>query len=239
MLRTMVVSVLALILGISCAHHPKGTPQELEKAYRAAIEDARVAKPSEIVNDLVTLAPWNTDLLRSDQGEVRVVSWTNWNGYDELAGKRISLARPVWVTVVPYLKNFCRECGLKGEALDMRLRQRLGLPPGAAKNRFVEFWVDPADLFRPSPDPEITDREAELDFPVSTRFVTVSEGHRKWFNNQKKSSYSDQGYPWTRLGYTYDWGAKDHVGESEFVIREGANVLVQGVTFTEGYCKKK
>ena len=45
----------------------------------------------------------------------------------------------------------------------MRLEKLLGLPPNSGKTKFVEIWVRPQDLFRPSPDPEITDCVAELD----------------------------------------------------------------------------
>lgn len=47
-------------------------------------------------------------------------------------------------------------------------------------------------------------------------------------------------YPWTRLGYTYDWGnAKSRVGLSEFVIRKGARLTVHSVSTTEGYAQKR
>ena len=46
-----------------------------------------------------------------------------------------------------------------------------------------------------------------------------------WFNNRKNYIYSNarsypasSPYPWTRLGYTYDWGSRNHVGLSEFVV---------------------
>jgi hypothetical protein len=42
--------------------------------------------------------------------------------------------------------------------------------------------------------------------------------------------------PWTRLGYTYDWGdSKTHIGLSEFVIEQNATVTVKSVTPTVQY----
>lgn len=37
------------------------------------------------------------------------------------------------------------------------------------------------------------------------------------------------GYPWTRLGYTYDWGSRssNKYGLSEFVIMPGSKVEVR------------
>ena len=99
------------------------------------------------------------------------------------------------------------------------------------------MWVKPDDLFRPSPDPEVSDHEAELDFPVSENFLRITSEYNKWFCKQKCKSYGRNGYPWTRLGYTYDWGNPDsEVGLSEFVIRKGAKVKINSVIKTERYC---
>jgi hypothetical protein len=38
------------------------------------------------------------------------------------------------------------------------------------------------------------------------------------------------GYPWTHLGYTYNWRpGEDRYGTSEYVIRQGATAWVQEV----------
>jgi len=47
-----------------------------------------------------------------------------------------------------------------------------------------------------------------------------------------------QGYPWTRLGYTYDWGSNaGEIGLSEFVLRAGSAALIQSITATNDYCQ--
>ncbi|WP_300670619.1 hypothetical protein [Desulfoluna sp.] len=235
-IRCTLIALVVLFV-CSCAHHPSLTPKTLDQAYLAAIIDAEVATPSEISKDLLAITPGNPRLIRNAQGDIRVVTWTDWKGYDTKVGQHLSLSRNVWVTVAPFMQSFCRECELTGQALDLRVRQRLGLPPHDPKTRFVEFWVSPDDLFRPSPDPEITDHEAELSFPEPQRFITISQDHRRWFETLQKESYGKGGYPWTRLGYTYDWGGKTEVGESEFIITQGADVTVHSVTLTEEYCE--
>jgi hypothetical protein len=47
-------------------------------------------------------------------------------------------------------------------------------------------------------------------------------------------------YPWTALGYTYDWApsAPGHVGDSEFVAPQGTPVTVRAVVPTAEYCAK-
>ena len=89
---------------------------------------------------------------------------------------------------------------------------------------FTFFYAEADGLFRPTPDNETTDHEAELDFPAS-----ATPDYREWFEENRQFSYfSDTPYPWTRLGYTYDWhsGTSSHVGPGEFIIREGATVRV-------------
>jgi len=98
---------------------------------------------------------------------------------------------------------------------------------------FVEIWANPDDILRPSPDPEITDYEAELDFPK-----WVDTQYRDWFNELKSESYGENGYPWTRLGYTCDWGnPKSEIGLSEFIIMPGSTVKIQSVTGTLDYSR--
>jgi len=55
------------------------------------------------------------------------------------------------------------------------------------------MWVKPGDLFRPSADPEISDREAETEFRRQNNYVTVSDDSVKWFNELKMRSYSVDG----------------------------------------------
>ena len=210
-----------------------------QQAYSQAIRDAAVAEPDEISKNLVAIIPSN-DALQWNRatGEVLVVTWTSWDGYDDHVGGSMPLAREVWITVVPEMVAFCREQQIEPSQVTLRLEQVLGLPPGNGKTKFVEMWVAPDDLFRPAPDPAISDHEAELDFPVSNRFVTISKDYQQWFNDLARTSYGANGYPWTRLGYTYDWGnPESEIGLSEFVIRSGAVVKIHSVTGTSDYCR--
>ncbi|NVN90305.1 MAG: hypothetical protein HXX11_06835 [Desulfuromonadales bacterium] len=48
----------------------------------------------------------------------------------------------------------------------------------------------------------------------------VFKTYSSWFNNRSRYGYTkvSSPYPWTRLGYTYDWGSSNHTGLSEFVL---------------------
>jgi hypothetical protein len=208
---------------------------DLRQAYRHAVEDARDAELEEIVHDLIPLVEGNPHLVWRDTArgpEVLVVTWTDWEGYLGREGQPMTTTRETWVTAVPELLEVCRAERPTEPAL--RLQQLLGLPPLDRKRWFAELWVRPADLFRPTPDPDVTTREAPLDFPASG---TVPPEHVAWIDDLTRSSYGENGYPWTRLGYTYDWGnPASEVGLSEFVLKPQSSIEVYAVTGTADYC---
>ena len=125
------------------------------------------------------------------------------------------------------------------ENVEYRLKQLLGLPPTSDYKYFIEFWVKPEDLFRPCPDKEITDNKCDLCYPNDNDSV-----HIKWIDSLRVKSYYDcelySKYPWTQLGYTYDWNAqnKSHTGLSEFVIDTNKNVVINKFYSTADYLKK-
>ena len=231
------VLLAALVSGCNNSGDNGGSSSVDQDPYRAAVADAAVATEGERCDKLVPVVETNRALLWRTNGgesEVLMATWTSWTGYLSSVGQPTALSREVWVTPAPLAQAFCQGSHLAGDDLVLRLEQLLGLPAGNGKTLFVEFWVRPADLFRPSPDPEITDTVAELDYSPG-----VDPAHRQWVENLKATSYGDGGYPWTRLGYTYDWGSPvSEVGLSEFVIRKGATATVEAAVDTFHYCGK-
>lgn len=215
----------------------------LWQQYRAAVADARTADPEEIVTSLTPITPYAATLVRKEAATpgaralVKVAHWTDGFG-GAVAGDTITARGPIWVTPAPDLQTFCRSTGLAGAALHLRVAQRLGLPPNNPSTRVVEFWVRPADLARPCPDPEITDRECELALPGPRAMVRVDTAHTAWMQQTRDDSYDgERRYPWTRLGYTYDWHpATSEVGTSEYILRPGATAVIDTLATTERYC---
>lgn len=169
-----------------------------------------------------------------------------------------------WVTVVPEIRNFFGVA----QPSPLRIAQLLGLPPEAGTegnpNQYkymLELWVSPQHLFRPCPDTEISDTTCETGFPAdqfrmldSGNKVRVAAGpesgvfktYSSWFSTQARYSYTlgSSPYPWTRLGYTYDWGSSNHVGLSEFIVHgrkadgSGIPVGIRSVRPTAEYFTK-
>jgi len=170
------------------------------------------------------------------------------------------------VTVVPWLKAFCQNYAKSHrddpEQLALRLKQRLGLPPGFSYDSFVEFKVDPKNTSRflrpcgdqspntttcnPASPPKPWEVRDDLNALADPKAAAVNDKKvaEYWLLSNYYWSFSpkDQ-YPWSSLGYSFDWapsedGSEDFVrwGESEFVIPPGVPIQDVTATDTVAYC---
>lgn len=243
--HSFVVALLlaANIPGCAGSAAPVETPDEAmgpDALIARALVDAEQADEDEVVTDLITLTPeepgleWQTD----DAGEawVQLVAWTDWDGYRAQVGQTVPLGRAIWVTAAPEVQAMCRETGLTGSALTERLEQHLGIRPGAGKPYFVTLWARPGTVVRPCADPNVGAASCvATDVPTDVQIGT--HAHRAWFEDLRARSYGEGGYPWTRLGYTYDWApGADERGATEFLIPAETTVQIAAFTTTDEYC---
>lgn len=212
--------------------------------YVTAVADALLRTLDEVSNSLLVI---------DAKSPVRVVTWVRSDQVNRLkdpgTGAWLKKApSDIWVTVVPKLKEFCRAFVAARSAgigeLTLRLEQRLGLPPGNNKTTFVELVVKDAaktkNLIRPCASPSVVTGTCGVEPPAET----VPADYRHWFFRQYYYSFGvAPTYPWTALGYTFDWApAEDgksgfvEVGESEFAIPRGGAIQIQSVTPTLEYC---
>lgn len=146
----------------------------------------------------------------------------------------------------------------------IRLLQYHGLPAILPTDRlwFVSFWVNPRDLFRPCLDMRISIKtcpETVVSMAQNgTTFVQIFKpdaqiekelNENEWFRNMATNTAmydyrSNNGwlfaFPWTRLGFAYDWGSNDKSGRgegpTEFIIRQGATVWIDNVQHIGEMC---
>jgi hypothetical protein len=151
----------------------------------------------------------------------------------------------LWVTVAPELQRFCQR--LDDQDLAERLKRYLGLKPTAANNMIVEMWVAPDDLFRPCPDPKITNSACTLktpDPPPTAKNIlelppSVKNIPDYWhfLLALHEQSYREDGAPWTGLGYTYDWAHGNRgIGASEYLIVPNVSYGIRSVQPLSSYC---
>ncbi|MCZ8048829.1 MAG: hypothetical protein GPI90_12085 [Microcystis aeruginosa K13-05] len=245
----------------------------VSKAYEDALIDAADSLPDEVLDNLTAIVESNPKLIWEGQpgnSRVLVATFTGAIGYK--SGQKIFPPSEIWVTVVPELKDFCtnyKNTGVDKNQLNLRLKQLLGLPPNREYVKVAEIWVHPQYLKRPTLDTEINDRTIQ---PITNSIHTllfpqgVDSAYQAWFINQIKNrelnrnpsknlerltnnNSQDDPYPFTGLGYTYDWGIypktnlQTNAGLSEFVIFLGTQtqvsipIEVKQVLSTEEYCK--
>jgi len=232
-------------------------PASVWRAYRRSIADSTVASPREVAQNLIAIGP----------GDPRL-QWRTIDGTDYLLvstirrdalgtpGQRINLSNDRWVSIPAQVDNYCRraKCSkMTAKNLDLRVKQFSGLPPDGDYTLVNEFWVRPADMFRPCTDPRITTHSCPAQVPsggvnpavvgstnlASFLWIQANYAWRMPDTFTGSASFSCSvlwtnpdcyGYPWTRLGYTYDWkpGAKEQ-GPSEFVAVRGASVVIESV----------
>lgn len=210
-----------VVLLVICALWIKDSrPPNLAALYTAAVTDAVMAEPEEI-ESLVVLSADDTLTTWDEKGHVLLLSW-HCHPERYIAGEEITLSDgAVWTftdreIAVWYEKN-------KGSVKnwELRLEQLIGLPPDAGYTHMSGFWAEPKDVVRPA---YVTDIRAQmqLDFPDGT-----DKEFQAWFDENSKFSYEESAYPWTRLGYTYDWADNGtEYGLTEFLIKENSPVQV-------------
>jgi hypothetical protein len=99
----------------------------------------------------------------------------------------------------------------------------------------------PAVIFRPCIDPAADHAGCSVGPPGH-----APAEYQQWLFQQYYSSYGQSElseFPWTALGYTFDWapapgpkGSFQRTGESEFVIHKGAPIQIVQVVATMEYC---
>lgn len=203
----------------------------LDALYFAAIADAIFADTDEIATDLISISTDDDRVIwmeGSDDARVMVVTWTAYPDSFPPGEIVTNDWGDLWVTVSPELKNRIKK---PEDARPLRIAELLGMPPDVENSHFATLWVRPSDLFRPCPDSEITDRTCALALPDD-----AAQWYIDWYESNILSSYFPPAYPWTRLGYTYDWApGADERGLSEFVVQAGSSFIVDSTQTTEAY----
>ena len=230
-----ILFIAITLITFSCvAQRP--TNREL---YKQSMINSIRPDSSKIYNNLVQINDSNKNLIRktiNNEEYILVATWKQNVSFYQKDTIFNTGSYNIWVTTAPELKERIKLESPKDT--NLRLLQLLGLPPTSTYSYFVEFWVRPVDLFRPCPDKEIWDGNCDLCFPEGT-----SQEHINWINENRISRYYQcdlyNQYPWSQLGYTYDWNPKNksHVGLSEFIIGTGKTIYVNRIVTTSEYLK--
>ena len=243
-------AVMAAMMTVGCRQNATSTsPHEADTVawyendsalaadLAAAIDDAKALDSSKISTDLMPIR-------KGYPGQ----EWANFDGHDmvlvvtlvdssrlhKFFGKdgvyRIDREMGTWVSLpADWAKRAAAFEGLDSVAAHMRLIQMYGLDATCDYDIMVSFYADPATMFRPAHDPDITTTTVGLEFPAyaNAGYRVGETNFREWFRYSVASAYEDDSpLPWTQLGYTYDWhSGADHQGLSEYIV--GHHTLIK------------
>ena len=221
--KTGSVKTTIILASSSAATGAETTNEEL---YAMAVKDAAIAEEDEI-KPLVSLTKEDELVTWDDQGRVLLCTWHSYpDSYPE--GEKITTNWGyVWTFTDKEIATYAKELK-ESEDAQMRLRQLISVAPDKKHSTVTGMWVNPADVIRPAYQSDAAKGSMSTIFPEGEE---VDEQFKSWFDQNILDSYYYGAYPWTRLGYTYDWANNGKVyGLTEFLIKEGAEVEV---AFTE------
>lgn len=185
--------------------------------YRNAIEDAKVAEIDEIF-----------PLYELKNGENLLISWHGFPGEYPVGEFYTAGEYPqLWCVAYEELKEWFAANRDGVADWGQRFRQLLGLPESTWYTHFTAFSVFPEDVIRPAyqPDPQKQITAELLDGSGLGEY-------EEWFRKNENWSYREAEWPWTRLGYTFDWAEGREKGLCEFLILPGAEVKVEWTVTT-------
>lgn len=225
---------------------PKPPVLSMNELYKSAIVDAMVADSSEIVDTLWAISPENTALQWKTINGKQYVLMASFMRYPSSypVGDSINTSwGEAWLFIPQQMKKRIGSSFSATSDTTMRICQLLGLPPANERSNthIAQIWVNPERLYRPAGSQTITTKTTGAALTSNTPQDIAS-----WFNNyivfayyRTLSGMTDYHYPWTRLGYTYDWAPETNgVGLSEYVFRSGSGAWVESVSKVGNYFKK-
>lgn len=227
--------VLALALLAGCGEQEQaqtagetGQAPTRQELWSAAVADAVFSEDDEVL-ELVCLTKDDPQVIWDEAGQ-RVLLLT-WHDYDEPCQPGQAMpAGEIWVTSLGEMEDWYRENCDGVTDWDLRFAQLLGMPEEAGCTRFTAFWARPEEVLRPA---YVTDPTEQME----NDYALVPEGdYKDWFDGNILWSYFESEYPWTRLGYTYDWsGGEREYGLTEFLLRDAGDTEVVFTDTTAGF----
>lgn len=200
----------------------------LTQRYLEAVRDALTIEDDEIMT-LVTLNKGDPLVTYDDKGRVLLLTAHRVpDVFKDGSKDKLKLASwtftdrefAAWLAYI--LKTQAQDVADNKIDWHLRLGQLLGMPANAQRTHVTALWVNPKDVIRPAYSTDIYSQQMSKNF--ADAISNHDANYQEWFNGKIIDNYfSAYPYPWTRLGYSYDWGNScSDYGLSEFLVQVGA-----------------
>lgn len=230
-MKKIIKAICAVLVFLTALSGCKSKTADLNTLYESAVRDAAFADEDEIL-PLVSLVE-SDPMTTWQNGKVLLLTWHNYpDSYPE--GENVTIEWGyVWTFTDKEIASYKDELK-KCKDPETRLKQLIGLPPDCDYTTFTGFWVSPESVKRPAYRTDIVSGEMTTSFDEN-----VDEDFKEWFDENILGSYFDGAYPWTRLGYTYDWADNGtEYGLTEFLVSDKAEVTVEFTDTTAEFIDK-
>ncbi|MFY0254515.1 hypothetical protein ACDQ55_11225 [Chitinophaga sp. 30R24] len=237
----LVYLLFAAITFAGCKKDDSNNPApvyNLNQLYAQAVDDAMVADSSEISTALSPITTDNPDLqwkTINGQAYVLLATFMKYPNSYPVGDSITNTWGESWLFIPQQMKSRIAAGFTPTSDTIMRICQLLGLPPAntSSNTHIAQIWVKASSLYRPAGNPAI---DTKTSGPVLISSVTPD--YTTWFNNYIIYAYyrpltlaTDAHYPWTRMGYTYDWApGASKVGMSEYVLQASSGAWVEQVS---------
>jgi hypothetical protein len=152
--------------------------------------------------------------------------------YKYWRGKNVTSDRFTWVFIPENFMNVCRNKNITNianqQTRSTRLCKLLGLDVDA-RDTIVYMRVLRDSLFRPAYNTSVVNRVTNADRGSNTIINGGNARIKRWMIGEQRTNV----YPWTRMGYTFDWGGQlnwgnsvDYIGVSEFILKPNTPITV-------------
>jgi hypothetical protein len=233
-----------LLLAWLCLLPPHTLHAQLSPEYQAAISYCSQGVTNQtlvLATDLLSLSQLNTNNAPAGVGagwvEMSVFIKSSDRAYYNVGGFSTFGGSTLWTFSPQQFQSFFQNTNrfptmLSGTNLILRIDQLLGLSDTSPNSYIADIWMDPATFLRPTRNPTLTNVTEDWTFPSPLIDVPGKSGadYYTWFTNRVGTVFAGtNAFPWTSLGYTYDWGTNGHLagetpyeGLSEFLMFKGA-----------------
>lgn len=217
------VLVLFTVAALAACGGKKLSDDEL---FANAVRDAVFADEDEIL-PLVNIRKGAKNVIWSEDGKSVLVAFMHKYPDSYPAGEEIELKwGNVWCVSAGEFHEWMKNSKENVKNWTERLHQLMGMPYSKGYNTVTALWVDASLIYRPA---YVTDANAEMKNVLQkTGDEEFDTKYKEWFDGNIIWSYFDSAFPWTRLGYTYDWADNGtEYGLSEFLVFSGAKAKVE------------
>lgn len=226
----IVVSIFGTIGVEALLNSSDKTEYSNDDYYELAVKDSMTIESEEVL-PVVELTKDSDLVTMNDENEVLLVTWHKYpDSY--VAGQDVTLQYgEVWTFTDKEIASWYKENKNGVTDWELRFEQLIGLPTDTEYTHFTAMWVPLAAIKRPAYS---YDTATAIN---ATAFAeNADQSFVAWFDGNIVDSYFKDAYPWTRLGYTYDWADNGtEYGLSEFLVEKGTVAQVEFTYTTDEF----